>query len=218
MHAKICSISPHKIASLPQVLLFLEISSVLCVLGYLYLVSKQRPNAWILGGMASLLSLVFFIQQHLYASAILNGIYALQAIKGYVNWTRKFADLQVAYRLSLRSHLLFLLIVLTIAIVFQWQFGMVHSSGTENKWSFNAFYLDILFGLVGVWATFLEIRKELSCWWYWMFSNLAYAILYGLQSAQGQAMFVYTCLMFFLFLFSVYVFYRWRQGLKTASV
>ena len=218
MHAKICSISPHKIASLPQVLLFLEISSVLCVLAYLYLVSKQRPNAWILGGIASLLSVIFFIQQHLYASAILNGIYALQAIKGYVNWTRKFADLQVAYRLSLRAHLLFVFFFIALAFFFQFQFGMVHFSSIQTKYSFNAVYLDILFGIVGIWATFLEIRKELSCWWYWMFSNLAYAILYGLQSAQGQAMFVYTCLMFFLFLFSVYVFYRWRQGLKTASV
>ncbi|MEN9345641.1 MAG: hypothetical protein RLZZ60_1110 [Bacteroidota bacterium] len=203
---------------MPQVLLFLEISSVVCVLAYLFLVSKQNANAWLLGGMASLFSLVFFYWQHLYASAILNGVYAVQALLGYKTWKQANQALKPEYRWSWWIHLMALIIFVIAAVVLNQQQALMAWSTEQHLLQFNTLYLDVLIGGLGIWATFLEIRKDLSCWWYWILSNLAYALLYTIQSLQGSPMYAYTVLMYFLFGFSVYVQIQWSKSAKTTSI
>jgi nicotinamide riboside transporter PnuC len=200
------------------VLLFLEISSVVCVLAYLYLVSKQNANAWLFGGLASLLSLIFFYLQHLYASAFLNCIYAFQALIGYKIWRQVNQAKQPTYQWSWKPHFIALLVFILMGVLLNNSQALLTWSSEQNLWYFNTLYLDILIGTLGVWATFLEIRKDLSCWWYWITSNLAYAVLYSIQCFQGAPMYAYTVLMYFLFGFSVYAQNQWTKSTKTKVI
>ena len=89
------------IASLPQVLLLLEIGAVVMILLYMFYAAKQQAIAWLFGIAASVLSVFLFYFQHYWGSLFLNLVYCVQGVLGYLNWKFVVAGKQVRQGLSL---------------------------------------------------------------------------------------------------------------------
>jgi len=189
---------------LPQVLFIIEILSVLLTLIYLYFAAKKNASAWIFGVVASILGAYMFFEQHLPGSAVLNIVYGVQGIIGYINWKKFISDKQPAYDLKWTSHIFWILSCIMLSLlVFK---------GLMMLDYHDFLYADILLAMGSIVATSLEIRKDTSCWWYWMVCNIAYATLYLWQSLQtGQTLYLYALLMLGLAIFSYAAKRAWEK-------
>ncbi len=178
----------------------LEILSVAAVLLYIYFAAKQVPIGWIFGIVASVASMVFFIQSALYASAALNGIYAIQGIIGFFNWTLFNPQKKVVISNGYLRHVVAIVIVCVVSSILY--------SFKELQLNF----LDIVLGCLSIHATNLEIKKDISCWYYWIIANVGYAVFYVTQT--DKPMYLYAVLMLFLAVYSYIAKQKW-MALKT---
>ena len=185
----------------------LEIASVLTLFVYMYYAYKQSSVAWLFGIAGSFLSVLLFFNKGFYGSMVLNLIYVLQGFMGYFEWKWKSPNLVPSFKLKLNHHILvlFLSILLT--------FGFIRLFAFFNFTEFS--YIDVFLALLSVVATYLEIKKEISCWWYWIFCNLSFAILYLNFTNNEPPMYFYSSLMLALAVFSWYAKKEWSTRLKT---
>lgn len=189
---------------LPQVLIILEIGSVLFVLSYLYFAVRQNAVAWIFGLAASVLSALFFYKQMFLGSMGLNMVYGLQAILGYYHWKWQDPDRRPAFRLPIARHVFLILGCTGSAFLLRTLF--VHLSVSDLM------FWDLLLAGGSIAATFLEIRKDSSCWYYWMVCNSAYAVLYFTSSSDGKTAYLYALLMALLAVFSWFGLNAWKRS------
>lgn len=81
-----------------------------------------------------------------------------------------------------------------------------------NYYQYHEFNtLDIYLASFSLFATFLEIRKEISCWYYWIICNFGYMFLYLNESIKGNEMWFYTLNMAVIGVFSVYGLKHWSE-------
>ncbi|MDP2176410.1 MAG: nicotinamide riboside transporter PnuC [Bacteroidota bacterium] len=179
-------------------LLLVELISVAFTLLYLYYASRLKPIAWILGILASVSAMILFYQQQLFGSFYLNLIYVIQGGIGFFNWKFIQTQHQPRQSLNLKNHvmLVFALFVLT--------FGLMKLFTLFN---FNEFKtIDVFLAMMCVLATFLEIKKEISTWYYWIIANLLYGCYYFYE-----ALIVYALLSLFLSVFSFKALFVWKR-------
>ncbi len=186
-------------------LIVLEILSVCCNFLYLYYAIKQKPRAWLFGVAASISSFFLFYGHHLNGSAMLNIVYAIQGIFGFMQWQFIQKNNYPSFRLKLKEHLF--LIAFTLSI-----FAILLLS-LKSHFQSRAMQLDLLLALFCILTTFLEIRKETACWSYWISLNALYTVLYSYQNLYG-----YAVLMFALGLFSIWALKEWTKKSKTELI
>lgn len=177
-------------------LIVLEILSVCCNFLYLYFAIKQKPVAWLFGIIASISSYFLFRALHLNGSAILNIVYAIQGIFGFTQWQFIQKNNTPRFRLKLKEHL-FLIALTIIAFLI---ISLVFKSHIHTR----AALIDLLLAMLCILTTFLEIKKETACWYYWISLNAMYTVLYTYQNLYG-----YAFLMFALGIFSIWALKEW---------
>ncbi len=172
----------------------------------MYFAYKQNSNAWLFGIAGSFLSTILFFNKGFYGSMFLNVIYVIQGFFGYFEWKWKSPNLLPAFKLKLKQHLLLVFASSTLAIgLVQW----------FKSLEFNEFsYIDIFLALLSIVATYLEIKKEISCWWYWIFCNISYSVLYLNLTTEDSPLYFYSILMLSLAIFSWFAKKEWTSGLK----
>lgn len=182
-------------------LIAIEIFSVFFNLLYLYYAIRQKSIAWIFGFIASLLSVYLFYQNHYIGSAVLNLIYAALGVLGFLQWHFYLKTSNPGFKLSFKQHI-HLITVISALFYFIVVITAEHMFSTLVR-------IDILLSLGSIAATFLEIRKDTSCWYYWIVLNLGFAILYGLQH-----MYFYAFLMLLFAVFSRIALMEWKRSEK----
>jgi nicotinamide mononucleotide transporter len=180
------------------VLIVVEILSVCFNLLYLLYAIRQKPITWIFGVIASLLSFYLFYRMEYPASAVLNIIYALQGIFGFLQWEFFQKKRIPGFYLSPLHHI-FIIISVVISFLALNSFFGAYFPGPLRKF-------DLFLALACISTTFLEIRKDTSCWYYWITLNFAFAGLYGIQQ-----LYWYSALMFILCIFSIWALREWRR-------
>lgn len=185
-------------ASLSHMFLLVELISVVFTLLYLYYASRLKPIAWILGILASLFAMFLFYQQQLFGSFYLNLIYVIQGGIGFMNWKFIQTNHLPVQKLKFLNHIINIALVTIITFILMRIF---------EYFSFSEFKtIDVFLALLCVLATWLEIKKEITCWYYWIVANLLYGIYY-----LYEQLFVYALLTFFLSAFSFMALQVWRR-------
>lgn len=177
----------------------LEFCSVLCSLLYLYFASKKNATAWIFGSIASFLSVILFYRIQLHSSFILNIIYFFMGIAGYFNWKLIESNKPFKYHYHLLKHLFFIPLIIGTYILTLYIFKEYFITNSQK--------FDLFLSIFSVIATFLEIKKDRACWWYWIAINIGFTFLYFSQSLP-----YYGTLMGIFCLFSIYALYQWRHN------
>ena len=166
---------------------------------YVYLAAKGNIWCWLSGFLSCLLFTFVFLYQQVHTQIILNILYMLMAIWGWIMWMEpkreghpsEFEVWPLKQHLSTNAGLLALAYLLYI-VVPQW-FG--HQS----------ILLEIILVLGSVFATITTIYKVVESWIYWLVLDLLGVYLYWQGGSINLAYFVIHALL------AVYGLVLWRQ-------
>lgn len=175
------------------------------ILLYMYFAAKQKPVAWLFGIVASVLSIFLFYFQNYWGSLFLNAVYCIQGVFGYLNWKFVLEGKKVRQTLSLSLQLWAVLIL----IFFAYQLYQIISRNAGIE--LNVY--DCILAVLSVYATWLEVKKEMACWNIWILANLGYAVLYFVSASSGN-MYLYAALMLLLAVFSMMAKREWQASLS----
>lgn len=156
--------------------LYLEIIAVILNLIYLILLIKEHITCWFFGITGSIISIYLFYSIGLYSESILYIYYVVIGIYGYRLWKKKNNS---EYNLKIqtlnpKTHLLIIISGILLAIIT----GHFFKSYTD---AVNP-YLDAFTTIFSFIASFLEARKILSSWLFWIIINTTTILLYYQQN------------------------------------
>jgi nicotinamide mononucleotide transporter len=173
-------------------------------IGFLWLLMKENAWCWVLGGLASLLSIALFVDGKLYAEALLYLFYVVMAIYGFLTWNRPKKDRFSIHKWTYDLHVK----ALVLGAGFAFLLGYILEKYTQADYP----YFDALTTSFSFIATFMEARKVLSSWVYWFIINLLSIVLYHLKGLDVLAfqmlLFVGMC---------VWGYFSWRKLLKAKT-
>lgn len=185
----------------------IEVISVLFGLVFLVLLIRQNILCWWFGIAGSLLSIFLFYNTKLYSEAILYSYYVLMGFYGYYSWnnTKSKNNLNlVVSEEGLAFHLMAIVSSALTAICLGWYF--------ENYSDATSPYLDALTTIFSFFATYLETKKILSAWIYWIIIN---GLTIGLYFTKGLD--IYATLFVVYFVMSFVGYFKWKNSLKFHS-
>ncbi len=135
---------------------------------------------------------------------MLNIIYAIQGIFGFMQWQFFQKNEGVAFKLSRKEHLFLIAFVAFLFFFLSIFIGNYFPNPVKK--------IDLLLALGCVLTTFIEIKKDIACWFYWIILNLAYTILYSYQQ-----LYLYAGMMLVLGIFSIWALFEWKKESQTKA-
>lgn len=185
----------------------IEIISVILGLAYLYFLIKEQIICWIFGILSSLLSILLFYRTGLYSESILYIYYVLIGVYGFYYWNKKTGNNQTfeITELPLKSYVLFIVLGEVLALSLGYTF--------DNYTDANAPYLDAHTTVFSFIASFLEIKKYLASWKFWIIINGLTVFLY-----LDRGLNYYTGLTVIYLIFSFVGYIRWKAKLKPSTI
>lgn len=184
--------------------LLLELLSVIFGLIYLLLLIKQNILCWLFGIVGSTLSIFLFYHTKLYSEAILYVYYVVMGVYGYYLWSQKsdnHSNESISLTVSDKGiffHIFCIIITSVFALALAWFFD----SYTDADWP----YLDAFTTTFSFLATYLEARKVLSGWIYWIIIN---GLTIGLY--YNKDLDFYSGLTLIYFVMSFVGYFRWKK-------
>ena len=169
---------------------------------FIVLLIRERVSCWPFGIAGSLLSIYLFIDTRLYSEAILYAFYVGMGIWGWARWTaRGNAGSQPVNRLSAAGNAA----LIAVSLAFGLTLGQLLATFTDAERPL----IDAMTTSFSFAATYLEVRKTLDAWIYWMVINAVTIWLY-----QDRALDIYAALMVLYTVLSVVGFIRWRRAYR----
>ena len=187
-----------------NILLVVEIVSVLLNIIFLFLLIQEKKVCWLYGILGSLTGALVVYSQNLYSESLLYIFYTLVGIYAWSVWHKKDDESFTIKRMK-SAHIA---IVLISGIALSIGLGYSMSKTDASKP-----YLDALSTIFGIIATFLEIYKYYLAWFFWIALNVYSLWLYGTSGLYFYAgqMVIYSGM-------SLYGLIDWRKRLKLVEV
>ena len=150
---------------------WIEIFATLGGLVYIVLLIRENIICWPFGIAGSLLSIYLFIDGKLYSEAFLYSYYVLMGAWGWMRWSRRSAVNQnPVVRYGVPAHATIILVSTAGARALGYFFG--------NYTDAQRPYIDAFTTAFSFAATYMEVKKVLETWVYWIVLNLASIWLY----------------------------------------
>ena len=168
---------------------------------FLILLIRQNILCWWFGITGSLLSIFLFYHTKLYSEAILYSYYVLMGFYGYYSWNNNKSNNNLTLVVSERGldfHLIAIVSSALTAICLGWYF----KNYTEATYP----YLDALTTVFSFLATYLEAKKILSTWIYWIIINALTIYLYLTEGLE-----IYATLSAVYFVMSFVGYFKWKK-------
>ena len=182
--------------------LIIEVMATGASLLYIVLLIRERVSCWPFGITGSLLSIYLFIDTRLYSEAILYAFYVGMGNWGWARWSaRASAGSHPVIRLSTMGTA----VLIAASLAFGLTLGHLLATFTDAERPL----IDAMTTSFSFAATFLEVRKTLDAWVYWMVINAVTIWLY-----QDRALDIYAALLGIYAVLSVVGFVRWRQAYR----
>ncbi len=177
----------------------LEVFATGASLIYIVLLIRERVSCWPFGIAGSLLSIYLFIDTRLYSEAILYAFYVGMGVWGWVRWSaRDRTSSHPVVRLSATGNAA----LITLSLAFGLTLGQLLAVFTDAERPL----IDAMTTSFSFAATFLQVRKALDAWIYWMLINLTTIWFY-----QDRELVIYATLMVIYTVLSVVGFVRWLR-------
>lgn len=178
--------------------LFLEIAAVVLNLIYLILLIRENIWCWFFGIAGSLVSIYLFYSIALYSEAILYIYYVIIGVYGYLVWSKERDGQLHIQRINLLQHTLIIIGgCITTAVV-----GYLFDTYTDASKP----YLDAFTTIFSFIASFMEARKIISAWIFWIVINLTTVVLYLQENLP-----IYLGLTIVYLVFSVVGYREWSK-------
>lgn len=178
--------------------LTLEIISVIFGLIYLILMIKENIWCWAFGIVGSGLSIFLFIETKLYSEAILYAYYVVIGIYGWWLWGRPKGKLLIG-KWKGYQHIIAVVICVLLSMLMGYGFSIWTDADKP--------YFDSTTSVFSYFASYLEAKKILSSWIYWIVVNLLTIGLYHTKDLS-----FYSGLMAVYLVLSVVGYFRWKKS------
>jgi nicotinamide mononucleotide transporter len=185
----------------------LEIGAVAFGMAYLFFLIQEKRICWLFGIASSLLSIVLFYQNNLYSEAILFIYYVIIGVYGYWLWTMK-KDQNTSIKIT-KIPLNVLVLTLIIGGVCTMSLGWFFTNYSDA----DSPYFDASTTAFSFVASYLEVKKYIAAWLFWIIINGATIFLYLSKDLN-----IYTLLTVVYFAFSFFGFWQWRKRYNVASI
>ncbi len=177
----------------------IEIFATLAGLVYIVLLIRENIICWPFGIAGSLLSIYLFIDGKLYSEAFLYSYYVFMGVWGWMRWSQRNATHDnPVIRYDFSSHAVIIL---------------VSGAGALALGSFFSFYTDAQRPYIDAFttafsfaATYMEVKKVLETWYYWIVLNLASIWLY-----MDRSLDIYAALICVYAVMSVWGLVQWSS-------
>lgn len=177
--------------------LVVEVVATGCGLAYTVLLIRERIVCWPFAIVGALLSISLFVHAKLYAQAGLYLFYVGAGVWGWMRWDRRGNDNPVIV-LPLRAHAAFVVAGAALAFTVAWALHQTTDAARP--------YIDALTTTFSLVATYLEVKKALEAWMYWLAINLVSIWLY-----QDRELDIYAGLIAVYAALSAWGLYSWRR-------
>jgi len=181
---------------------YLEFIAVLLGLAYLFFLIKEQIICWLFGVLGSLISIVLFYKTGLYAESILYIYYVIIGVYGFVYWKKNVQKNKVfeVTDFSISTYLYLIILGEVLAIIL----GYCFANYTDAKMP----YLDAHTTIFSFIASYLEAKKKLGAWKFWIVINFITIILY-----INRDLSLYTGLTVIYTIFSFVGYKKWKKRL-----
>lgn len=181
------------------VMTLVEIAATLGGLAYVILLIREKVIAWPFGIAGSLLSIYLFVDSKLYSEAFLYLFYVAAGFWGWARWARReAAQCNPVVRYSLQTHV----VITLVATVFALSLGMFFANYTDAQRP----YIDAFTTAFSFAATYMEVKKVLEAWVYWIVLNVASIWLY-----MDRSLDIYAALICVYSVLSVWGLLQWTR-------
>ncbi|MFT5725026.1 MAG: nicotinamide mononucleotide transporter [Bacteroidia bacterium] len=172
---------------------------------FLVLLIRENIWCWVFGIVASALSVSLFYQAQLYSETLLYSVYVVLGLYAWITWHRNSLKQQMPI---LKKGSQFHLIAIVIGIAVWSLLGFFFMLYTDSKlpWA-DAFTTAFAFV-----ATYLEAKKILHHWVYWIVVNLFSIWLY-----QSRDLPILAMMMLMFGIFSVAGLLIWKKQYQDQS-
>lgn len=173
-------------------------STVMCVI----LSSKENILAWPVG-IVSVISLIcVYVSSGMYAQIILQLVFFIQCIIGWVNWGKKVPTrINNIDRLTLNMHL-------TMVIILGVMYGLVNMLIIDSPNPIFPFF-DGIAAFIALLGNWYLTRKTIETWLLFMVYNIMMVTLLLIQGV-----YLIASLNFCLFFISINGFISWQKNIK----
>ena len=178
----------------------IEILATVAGLLFVILLILDRVICWPIGILGSALSVYLFVDTKLYSEAMLYGFYVAFGIWGWIRWHQRQQNNPVQ-RLELPQHLQLISICSALALILGYSFATYTDAARP--------YIDAFTTIFSFAATYLEVKKVLDTWGYWIVLNAVSIWLYHDRSLD-----IYAALITVYSILSVWGFMQWRQQFR----
>lgn len=182
---------------------YLEIIAVVLGLGYLFFLIKEHIICWFFGVSGSLVSVLLFYRTGLYSESILYIYYVVIGVYGFVHWKKASQKNKVfhvsEYPLTTYIGLIALGEVLALLLGFTF----------EKYTNASVPYLDAHTTVFSFIASYLEVKKKLGAWVFWIIINAVTIILY-----LNKDLNLYTGLTLVYLIFSFVGYFQWKKKMS----
>lgn len=179
--------------------IFFEIAAVICNLIFVLLIIKQKKSGWYFGILGSALSIFVFVETKYYLEAMLYGFYVVAGFYGIYQWN--LPQKNTITDINWQKHGVFIIGCTVLSLLL----GEIFYRYTDASLP----YIDAATTVFSLLATFLEAKKILSAWLYWIVLN-AFSIWFYSQ----KDIYIYAALMIIYTLLSVVGYSSWRKAYK----
>mgnify|MGYP002630016860 CR=1 FL=1 len=192
----------------------IEWCAVLLNIGYVILAAHQRRFCWVIGGIASLISIFLFMHVRLYSEAVLYFVYVILAYYGWSSWNEKeehtsediidsipSADSIIEWSWS--SHIMLWILGSCLA----WCIAYIFMLTDAARPVLDAFTTS--FSLIATWLT---VKKVLTNWVYWVIIDVISSFLYLSRGLE-----IYAVQMGIFAILAAWGFYTWLKEYKRSE-
>ena len=183
--------------------LLVEVLATGCGLAFIVLLIRDRVACWPFGIAGSLLSVYLFLEGKLYSEAVLYLYYVGMGIWGWLRWHRRSAaDNNPVVHYGLQTNLVIIAVASFAALALG---GFFAGFSDAQRPYIDAFTTAFSFA-----ATYLEVKKVLETWVYWIVLNSVSIWLYTDRSLD-----IYAGLICVYAVLSVWGLWRWWELYRT---
>ncbi|MCO4804967.1 MAG: nicotinamide mononucleotide transporter [Flavobacteriales bacterium] len=180
----------------------IELVSVLFSVFFLVLLMRQSIWCWPFGIVGSALGVVLFVSPeaavNLYSEAILYSYYVWIGIYGWIRWSSKSNEKIAIVFWSSKAHI----IAIGLGLILAPALGYFMNTYTES----NSPYIDAFTTVFSFIASYMQARKVMSSWHFWIVIN---AVSIGLYYSRD--LYLYTGLMVVYFALSIVGLIQWKK-------
>ena len=185
---------------------WIEIFATLAGLVYVVFMIRENIICWPFGIVGSLLSIYLFIDGKLYSEAFLYFYYVLMGCWGWLRWSQRNAlDANPIVRFGLPTHGMIILVATVGALALGTFFGTYTDAQRP--------YIDAFTTMFSFAATYMEVKKVLETWIYWIVLNLASIWLY-----MDRSLDIYAALICVYAVLSVWGLVQWSRVYRRQSM